>query len=135
MVQNYASHINEDFHAIGCFRLVDCFIDLFNQGFRQGGGIGDIMDFLSHSDKDYWGTFLYQMLFFFIINVIFLNIIFGVIIDTFAELREESKAREGMKMMGLNDKTYFAAWFIFMFGIISVMSGLLVFTSSYVLHT
>jgi len=94
MVQNYASHINEDFQAIGCHRLVDCFIDLFNQGFRQGGGIGDIMDFLSHSDKDYWGAFIYQMLFFFIINVIFLNIIFGVIINTFAELREEAKERE-----------------------------------------
>jgi len=44
---------------------------------------------------------------------------------------KESKAREGMKMMGLNDKTYFTAWFILMLGIISGMSGLLVASSSY----
>ena len=44
---------------------------------------------------------------------------------------KESKAREGMKMMGLNDKSYFAAWFMFMLAVISVMSALLVITSSY----
>ena len=42
---------------------------------------------------------------------------------------KESKAREGMKMMGLNDKTYFTAWAIFMLGVISIMSGLLVVSS------
>jgi ATP-binding cassette subfamily A (ABC1) protein 3 len=35
---------------------------------------------------------------------------------------KESKAREGMKMMGLNDKTYFVSWFIFMFGLICIVS-------------
>ena len=94
MVQNYASHISEDFEAIGCKRLADCAIDLFNQGFRQGGGVGDIMNFVSINHKDYWGIFIYQMLFFLLINIIFLNIIFGVIIDTFAELREAASARE-----------------------------------------
>ena len=44
---------------------------------------------------------------------------------------KESKAREGMKMMGLNDKTYFAAWFVFMLILISVMSMTLVVCSSY----
>ena len=33
-------------------------------------------------------------------------------------------------MMGLQDPTYFVAWFIFMLGIIGVMSGLLVSTAS-----
>lgn len=35
---------------------------------------------------------------------------------------KESKAREGMKMMGLNDPTYFLAWFIFYLGICLVTS-------------
>jgi hypothetical protein len=43
---------------------------------------------------------------------------------------KESKAREGMMMMGLNDKSYFAAWAIFMLGVISIMSSLLVISSS-----
>jgi hypothetical protein len=43
---------------------------------------------------------------------------------------KESKAREGMMMMGLNDKSYFAAWAIFMLGVISIMSGLLVMSAS-----
>jgi hypothetical protein len=30
---------------------------------------------------------------------------------------KESKSREGMKMMGLKDSTYFLAWFILFFGI------------------
>jgi hypothetical protein len=42
----------------------------------------------------------------------------------------ESKAREGMKMMGLNDKTYFAGWFVFMGGLIMLMSAILVLTAS-----
>ena len=43
---------------------------------------------------------------------------------------KESRAREGMKMMGLKDKTYFIAWFIFFLGIITLMSCLLVGTAS-----
>lgn len=94
MVQYYAHEINDDFSTITCSRLADCFLDMFNQGFRQGGGIGDMMSVVGHNEKNYWDNFFYQMLFFFCINVIFLNIIFGIIIDTFAELREESKERE-----------------------------------------
>jgi len=38
---------------------------------------------------------------------------------------KESKAREGMKMMGLTDSTYFLSWFI-LFGMIAILtSGLI----------
>jgi hypothetical protein len=40
-------------------------------------------------------------------------------------LEKESKAREGMKMMGLKDATYFTAWFI-LFGSISLWTSLVV---------
>jgi hypothetical protein len=39
---------------------------------------------------------------------------------------KETKAREGMKMMGLNDKSYFAAWFIFMLILTSTINGIIV---------
>ena len=43
---------------------------------------------------------------------------------------KESRGREGMKMMGLKDETYFVAWFIFFFLIILGMSLLTVMTAS-----
>jgi hypothetical protein len=46
---------------------------------------------------------------------------------------KESKAREGMKMMGLNDKSYFAAWFIFMLILITSINGIVVGLSQVVL--
>jgi len=45
---------------------------------------------------------------------------------------KESKAREGMKMMGLNDKTYLMAWFIFMIGLVSLVSVMSVISSKFV---
>lgn len=38
----------------------------------------------------------------------------------------ESRAREGMKMMGLKDRTYFAGWFIFFFMINILIASLIV---------
>ena len=37
---------------------------------------------------------LYDLLFFFIVIIIVLNLIFGVIIDTFADLRSENQTKE-----------------------------------------
>jgi hypothetical protein len=42
----------------------------------------------------------------------------------------ESRGREGMKMMGLNDKSYFTAWAIFMVILISSMSAILTLSAS-----
>jgi hypothetical protein len=44
-------------------------------------------------------------------------------------LEKESKAREGMKMMGLNDSTYFLSWFI-LFSAICVWTSLITATIS-----
>ena len=38
---------------------------------------------------------------------------------------KESKSKEGMKMMGLNDSTYYLAWFI-IYTVISVVTSLIV---------
>lgn len=37
---------------------------------------------------------IYDMLFFFVVIIIVLNLIFGVIIDTFADLRNEKQQKE-----------------------------------------
>jgi uncharacterized membrane protein len=43
---------------------------------------------------------------------------------------KESKAREGMKMMGLTDSTYYIAWFIHFFIICFIKSILIVIVAS-----
>lgn len=42
----------------------------------------------------YFARVVYDLLFFFVVIIIVLNLIFGVIIDTFADLRSEKQQKE-----------------------------------------
>merc|ERR1719319_1091392 len=68
-----------------------------NQGLRNGGGIGDVLRQPSTDEPLYMVRVLYDILFFFVIIIIVLNLIFGVIIDTFADLRSEKHQTEEIK--------------------------------------
>lgn len=46
------------------------------------------------------------------------------IVSKLAE-EKESKSREGMKMMGLKDSSYFLSWFVFFVFIVLFMSGVI----------
>lgn len=77
-----------------CTSLFQCFLWTFDFGLRNGGGISEslrIMSYESENRDRYYVRFIFDVLFFSLINVIFLNIIFGTIIDTFAELRDGKK--------------------------------------------
>jgi inositol 1,4,5-triphosphate receptor type 3 len=79
-----------------CDSLSRCFFTAINEGLRDSSGIGGSMFMESYSGG---GTYFFLILtlkitFFLIINVIFLNIVFGIIIDTFEELRVDSAFRE-----------------------------------------
>ena len=63
-------------------------------GLRNGGGIGDVLRSPSNNESLFAFRVLYDMLFFFIVIIIVLNLIFGVIIDTFADLRSEKQQKE-----------------------------------------
>ena len=75
-----------------CTRLWECLTYVFNQGLRSGGGIGDVSVQVNPltSEGTYMGKFFFDVAFFFLVNVIALNIIFGIIIDTFADMREKN---------------------------------------------
>lgn len=45
-------------------------------------------------ESTYTARVIYDLLFYFVVIVIVLNLIFGVIIDTFADLRTEKQHRE-----------------------------------------
>ncbi|XP_077278429.1 inositol 1,4,5-trisphosphate receptor-like isoform X2 [Temnothorax americanus] len=105
-VSRYASEANErvskpEIINIGgelkertCDSLVMCIVTTLNQGLRNGGGIGDILRAPSSAEPLFVARVVYDLLFFFVVIIIVLNLIFGVIIDTFADLRSEKQQKE-----------------------------------------
>ncbi|XP_035720751.1 inositol 1,4,5-trisphosphate receptor-like isoform X3 [Vespa mandarinia] len=97
---------NQDLVNIGgeikeraCDSLVMCIVTTLNQGLRNGGGIGDVLrapssTVISFCEPLFVARVVYDLLFFFIVIIIVLNLIFGVIIDTFADLRSEKQQKE-----------------------------------------
>lgn len=77
-----------------CDSLLMCIVTTLNQGLRNGGGIGDILRAPSSKEPLFMARVVYDLLFFFIVIIIVLNLIFGVIIDTFADLRSEKQQKE-----------------------------------------
>ncbi|XP_055528780.1 inositol 1,4,5-trisphosphate receptor isoform X3 [Wyeomyia smithii] len=84
----------EEVKERGCDSMVMCIITTLNQGLRNGGGIGDILRAPSRKETLFVPRVVYDLLFFFIVIIIVLNLIFGVIIDTFADLRSEKQQKE-----------------------------------------
>ncbi|XP_078091388.1 inositol 1,4,5-trisphosphate-gated calcium channel ITPR2 isoform X5 [Mustelus asterias] len=77
-----------------CDTLLMCIVTVLNQGLRNGGGVGDVLRKPSKNDPLFVVRVIYDLLFFFIVIIIVLNLIFGVIIDTFADLRSEKQKKE-----------------------------------------
>jgi inositol 1,4,5-triphosphate receptor type 1 len=73
-------------------RSLRYFIFILTQGLRQGGGIGDTMQSVGWKHAMHSARMIDDFLFFAVMNVVFLNILFGIIIDTVAELRDVAKA-------------------------------------------
>eukprot|EP00659_Diplonema_papillatum_P002291 gene2291-3543_t len=86
---NYFDEEGDFGPGFNCDTLFRCWILLMTYGVRQGGGIGDIMARPNWSDEMVGERILFDMLYFLVLIILFLNIVFGIIIDTFAELREK----------------------------------------------
>ncbi|KEG09002.1 inositol 1,4,5-trisphosphate receptor [Trypanosoma grayi] len=77
-----------------CGTLLRCFTFILWQGLRQGGGVGDVMEEESWTSTTFLPRVSYDLIFFALVNVVFLNIMFGLIIDTFGELRDDKREKE-----------------------------------------
>lgn len=77
-----------------CDSMLACIVTTLDHGLRNGGGIGDVLRPKSQAEATYAFRVVYDLLFFFMVIIIVLNLIFGVIIDTFADLRAEKNANE-----------------------------------------
>uniref|UniRef100_A0A669CSE7 Inositol 1,4,5-trisphosphate receptor n=1 Tax=Oreochromis niloticus TaxID=8128 RepID=A0A669CSE7_ORENI len=77
-----------------CDTLLMCIVTVLNHGLRNGGGVGDVLRKPSKNEPLFPARVVYDLLFYFIVIIIVLNLIFGVIIDTFADLRSEKQKKE-----------------------------------------
>ena len=64
-----------------CGSLLQCFAFGLLSGVRAGGGLGDLLPQRANSVR-----ILFDFAFYLVIVVIILNIVFGIIIDTFAQV-------------------------------------------------
>ena len=82
----YATYYDLE-RGLYCYNLWNCFFTTLNIGVRSGGGHMGVPE-----KEDYWYRMLLDMCFYLVLIVILLNIIFGIIIDAFAELRDQRTA-------------------------------------------
>jgi hypothetical protein len=61
---------------------------------RAGGGLGDVLKLGDPGNRAYTVNAVYVILFWMVVIIICLNIVFGIIIDSFASLRQEKMDRE-----------------------------------------
>ena len=79
-------------HEPFCHSSVQCLLVLINYGTRSGGGIGDKLPTLSFKNdyNNYISRFFYDMSFYIIVIMVMGNITFGLIVDSFGSLRDET---------------------------------------------
>jgi hypothetical protein len=81
-----------------CDHLNGCFGFAIDSGFINGGGIGDSMVVLSYKSHQFYYKTILEFTFFIIVNFVLVNIFFGIIVDTFKELRNDLQKREEDEM-------------------------------------
>ena len=75
-----------------CNEMYLCYFYVLNLGFRNGGGFAESLNAVSTRDR-FAGRTFFDLSFFMLINVISLKVIFGIIIDTFSQLRDDQNER------------------------------------------
>jgi hypothetical protein len=76
--------------GLECDDLFNCFLSTLNMGIR-GGLAGALAEF---QEQDYWTRLAFDLAFQVIIMMLFLNVVFGIIIDAFGDLRDARSAIE-----------------------------------------
>ena len=81
------NNVEENF----CNSILQCYLTLLSYGVRSGGGIGDVLMKLSYRGniREYRGRILYDILFHLIIVLIMINLLFGIIYDSYQSFRNK----------------------------------------------
>lgn len=97
---------------VKCARLYECFSYVFNLGIRWSQGIGYHFIVTNYAnDHKYWYKWLYEVIFYVIINRVLMLVIFGIIVSTFGQLRGIAQKRKNDRInvcfvCGLNRETF-----------------------------
>jgi len=76
-----------------CSTIWQCFLSLTNQALTTGNGVGGPFKEIPYHEEGYVARYFFDLFYFLMILIILLNIIFGIIIDTFAELRDQKQLK------------------------------------------
>ncbi|KDO22611.1 hypothetical protein SPRG_12592 [Saprolegnia parasitica CBS 223.65] len=85
-----------------CATLLDCFVTVLHRGLAGDGGIGSFMsNALQHPPNffnrdQYWWRFVFDVTFF-ALKVVLLNMVFGITIDTFGDLRTQAARKDDVR--------------------------------------
>ena len=78
-----------------CKNLISCFVFFFNNSVRVGGGVSELLNKVPYSDVNtYVFRWFFDLLFFIMVNLMLLNMVNGVIITPFGQIREEKDEME-----------------------------------------
>lgn len=79
-----------------CLTMLQCFVSMMDKGLRWGGGIGDVTEPIHWNDQGeiYLVKLFHDFSFHIVVKIIMLNVLFGIIIDTFAMLRDEKAVKD-----------------------------------------
>jgi len=78
--------------------MIECYATVVNLGLLLGGGIGDYTEQIPHTEVERYGIkFIIDLSFFLLVKIILYNILFGIIIDTFAQLRQQKNEMDSDK--------------------------------------
>lgn len=96
-------YLDADDQESPCTSMLSCFPVFLVNGLMTGGGIGEfIADQLGNTpaiypNDDAVGRYLFDLLFFVTVTILLLNLIFGIIIDTFSFLRDQTKEQRTLR--------------------------------------
>merc|ERR1711988_1652100 len=77
-----------------CPNLMLCFFETLDQGLRSGDIVDAVFDSASFADGlSYADRVVFGMMFFLVVGVVLFDIVTGIILDKFGELREDTAAR------------------------------------------
>ncbi|RHY57225.1 hypothetical protein DYB34_004572, partial [Aphanomyces astaci] len=83
-----------------CSSMMQCYLTYIHYGLLSGGGIGDYMSStlahpLDYSDQvSFFERVVYDLGFYIVILLLLINLIMGIIIDSFTSLREASEKKQ-----------------------------------------
>lgn len=80
---------HECFHGMYLHCFVQCFLSSLNWGLINGGGLGEGLVPEPFSWTRTALRTIFDLSFFIVVTIVGLNVVFGIIVDTFSELRDE----------------------------------------------